>query len=306
MSNAVTLPGTFGPAPSRFRGKVENDLSANVQSSYAIVGYRGKTWSIRYRGEEKKLMRDDGDGARSSIEVVVLKANPNKSKLFYKGGYVEGSKDSPDCSSTNGLTPDAGVKAPQSATCATCPQNAWGSAKSKVTGKPTRACSDNRRLAVVPIGDLRNEMYGGPMLLRVPPASLATLAQFSDGMQAQGYPYYSYVLRIAFDPDDAYPRFLFSAVRPLTDDEAAIVDELRELPQVTRITAEASPQEMEAATAPEPAASPFEEPPKPAPEQEAPAPVQTAPEPEPEPAQSMPSPGDVASIDAELDRLLPR
>ena len=277
MTNAITIPAGFGPVSSVFAGRpVENDLSAGVQTGFAIVGYRGKVWSLRYRGDERQLMRDDGDGPRNSIEVVILKAASVVSKVWYKDGFTEGSNAAPDCFSTNGLTPDAQSRNKQCNTCAACPMNAWGS---RVTpaGKAGKACSDSKRAAVVPLGDIRNEVYGGPMLLRVPAASLNELAQFGNKLASLGYPYYGVGVRISFDAAEAYPKFQFGAIRPLSDEEARAVIEMQNSGAVSRILAEGSehaapeqaPVSREAALQ-----AVFEQPPAPAP---APAPVAAAP-----------------------------
>jgi hypothetical protein len=51
------VPQNFGPISARFQGvAVENDLGAGVQAGFGIIGYRGKVWSTRYRGEERQLM----------------------------------------------------------------------------------------------------------------------------------------------------------------------------------------------------------------------------------------------------------
>jgi hypothetical protein len=279
------VPQNFGSISAKFAAvPVENDLSAGVQAGFGIIGYKGKVWSTRYRGTNTPLMRPDGDGPRNSIEVVILKASGHVSKIFYEGGYEEGSASPPDCYSTNGVTPDAGSQKKQAATCALCPKNQWGS---RITpqGKQGKACSDSKRLAVTPLGDIANEGMGGPMLLRVPAASLRDLAAYGEKMQALGYPYYAIGTRISFDPQEAYPKFAFSAIRPLSDPEADIVVPLRDQRQVATILAEGS--EMQAAPAPvQQLASAFEQPPAPAPApapQPAPAPVQVAPAPQPAP-----------------------
>jgi hypothetical protein len=94
-----------------------------------------------------------------SLDVVLLKANPQLSKLYYSKAYAEGDDGAPDCSSANGITPDSGVPNPQSASCAGCPQNVWGS---KITpqGTKTKACADMRRLAVVPERDIACQTWG--------------------------------------------------------------------------------------------------------------------------------------------------
>lgn len=234
------VPMNFGPLATSFQGvAVENDLGAGVQAGFGLIGYRGKVWSIRYRGDERQLMRDDGDGPRGSIEVVILKASSAVSKIWYENGYTEGSHASPDCFSTNGLAPDMSSPKKQSVACANCPMNAWGS---RVTpaGKAGKACSDSKRLAVAPLGDITNEVYGGPLLLRVPAASLQDLAQFGAMLGKMGYPYYSVGVRISFDPAESYPKFVFNAIRPLTNEEAAMVIELQSSTQVDRILAEGS------------------------------------------------------------------
>jgi len=235
-------------------GPVTDDLSAGVQASFGVVGYKGKVWSIKYRGEEVQLLRPDGDGARNSIEVVIVGSAKNLSKIFYASGYTEGANAAPDCFSTDGIVPSPSATARQSPTCASCPQNVWGSKISEVSGKPTKRCADSKRLALVPLQDISNEIYGGPLLLRVPAASLQELAQFGQKMQQLGYPHYSIGTRISFDTEVSYPKFTFQAIRPLTDDEAVQVVQLKNSSAVSRILAEAS----ELTTAPQVNASELE------------------------------------------------
>lgn len=305
------VPQNFGAVSAKFAAvPVENDLSAGVQAGFGIIGYKGKVWSTRYRGSDTPLMRHDGDGPRNSIEVVILKSSQHVSKIYYKDGYVEGSSASPDCYSTNGVTPDMGSKLKQSTNCASCPMNQWG-ARITPQGKQGKACSDSKRLAVVPLDNLHNEIQGGPMLLRVPAASLRDLAAYGEKMQALGYPYYSVGTRISFDAAEAYPKFVFGAIRPLSDAEADVVLALRNERQVGVILAEGSENTQQPAAIAAPPASVFEQPPAPAPKpQAAPAPA-PAPAPKPAPVVAAPAAAPVvssdfeASLDAQLDALLP-
>lgn len=238
MANNVMIPDKFGAVSTKFANvKIENDLAQGVQAGFGLIGYKGKVWSIRYRGDEQQLLRDDGDGPRNSIEVVILKGAGYISKIWYEKGYVEGSTAAPDCFSPNGVVPDPQSVKRQSNACANCPQNVWGS-KITEAGKKGKACSDSKRLAVVPVGDIANETFGGPMLLRVPAASLQDLATYGNKMQNLGYPYFAIATRIAFDANEAYPKFLFSAIRPLTDDEADQVLALQTTQEVARVLAE--------------------------------------------------------------------
>jgi len=270
MSN-ITIPSKFGAVSTVFaNADINNDLAAGVVSGFGIISYRGKVWRTKYRGEERDLMREDGDGPRASIEVVILKAAGNLSKIFYESGYVEGSSAQPDCWSSNGVTPDANAPKKQHSACATCKQNAFG-ARITASGKAGKACSDSKRLAIVPLEDLDNEIYGGPMLLRVPAASLGDLATFGTKMQALGYPYNSIGVRISFDTKEAYPKFVFSAIRPLTDEEAKKVVAYQTDPRVSRLLNESSDYSNTPAEPVAPALDAvFEQPPAP---KAAPAPV---------------------------------
>jgi hypothetical protein len=260
---SALIPQNFGAVSKVFANQpIQDELSAGVQTGYGIISYRGKVWRTKYRGEERDLMRADGDGPRASIEVVILKSSINKSKIYYKDGYKEGSSESPDCFSTNGVTPDLSAKVKQANSCAACPMNAWG-AKVTAAGKPTKACSDSKRMAIVPVEDIENETLGGPMLLRVPAASLQDGAGFSQKMAGLGYPLQSIAVRIGFDVKEAYPKFVFGAIRTLTDDEAQRVLKLRDDPRTLRVLSEeielqsdAQPAQIESAFEQPPAAAP--------------------------------------------------
>lgn len=275
----IMIPRNMGQVPAVFANRaLPTDLAAGIVGGFGVVSIRGKAWRIKYRGEEQTLMRPDGDGAVSFIDAVIIRAAPHLSKIFYKRGYIEGAQDRPDCWSADSIMPDPSVVDKQSPTCGTCPQNTWGS---RVTpaGKPSRACADSKRIAVVPLHDIPNEAYGGPMLLRIPPASLADVANYAQKMNALGYPYYAVGTRIQFDVESEYPRLIFSALRALTDAEAALIAELQDDPRIGRILAETgefvpdhvapAAEAKPVAAAPNQAPAPIKpEPPKPTPKPE--------------------------------------
>src|SRR4051794_29614689 len=107
-SQEIVIPKNFGQVSKVFGGvKADNELSAGIQASFAVVKYRGKVWSVNYRGEESPVMRADGDGQANSIEVVIVKASPVLQKTYYLEGWQPGSTASPDCFSNDGLKPEA-------------------------------------------------------------------------------------------------------------------------------------------------------------------------------------------------------
>jgi hypothetical protein len=260
-SQEIVIPKNFGHVSKVF-GNVQatNELAAGIQASFAVVKYRGKVWSVNYRGEENTVMRADGDGQANSIEVVIVKASPVLQKTYYLEGWQPGSTASPDCFSNDGLKPEASSPHLQNDYCKTCKHNQFG------TGPNGRgkACADSKRLVVVPVDDMRNEAYGGPMLLRVPAASLQNMAAFGDKLKQLNYPVYGVATRVSFDPKVTHPQFVFGAIRALGDDEAEVVQELRNDERVDRILslAHEDAQQSPEALKPEDV---FEQPPEPKP-----------------------------------------
>lgn len=103
-----------------------------------------------------------------SLDVIIVDVNdaPGPSKIYFAGEFNPESRDPPACFSDNGIGPSSQSSQPQSPTCAICPHNAWGSDTSRLTGRPTKACNDVKKVAVMVAG------YDMPFLLRIPPASL--------------------------------------------------------------------------------------------------------------------------------------
>lgn len=236
MSNVI--PANFGRVSNKFAGvAIANEAAAGIESGYAVMKYKGKVWTVDYRGEAKPIMRPDGDGPANSIEVVIVMASGVKSKIYYPN-YVDGASERPVCWSANGVTPDGRADKPQSTSCATCQWNKSGSKVDETGQARGKACRDNKRVAIVPFADLKNELYGGPMLLRIPAASLNDFAMFTRKMEAMGVPYCAAAVKISFDPAQAYPKFVFQGIRPLNDEEADIILALRDDPQTKRIVSE--------------------------------------------------------------------
>jgi hypothetical protein len=260
----ITIPKNFGQMSKVFAGApVENELSQGIQSSFAVVKYRGKVWAVHYRGNESPVLRSDGDGQTNSIEVVLVKASPVIGKTFYKHGWQMGSNTGPDCFSNDGVAPDANVPDRQNPICKTCKNNDFGSGPNG-RGK---ACADSKRVVVVPVDDMPNEAYGGPMLLRVPPASLQNMAAYGDKLKQVGYHPFAVSTRISFDVKVTHPQFVFQAVRALNDEEAKFVMDLRNDEQVDRILAVPHEDHVEAKQEEVKLEDVFEQPPTPQPKQ---------------------------------------
>jgi hypothetical protein len=157
--------------------------------------------------------------------VIVVKAAPKVSRIFYAGSYdKDAAAAAPDCTSGDGEKPDAGVKNKQASSCATCPQNIAGSGNGQ-----SRACRYQQRLAVV----LANNPEGDVLQVTLPATSIfgkedgdkRPLQAYARAMAAQTPPVNldSIVTRMKFDTKAESPKLIFAPVRWLTDDEYEIV-----------------------------------------------------------------------------------
>jgi hypothetical protein len=216
-------------------------LADGIGSSYGIVGYKGKVWSLRLRGETYMFVRPDDGSPAAFLDVIILRQLPNKSKSYYpKDTYQDGAIGiRPVCAALDGITPDADIAEPQSNACAICPRNVF---KINPEGRKTRECSDYKRLAVLILPSMTKALLGAPLMepvfLRVPAASLNDLALMGEGMSAQGFHYSSYITRIGFNPEKPHPQMTFRALQALTNKEGPVVLPLREDPTALRITGE--------------------------------------------------------------------
>jgi len=216
-------------------------LADGIGSSYGIVGYKGKVWTLRLRGDTHIFTRPDDGTPAAFLDVIVLRQLANKSKSYYPTGtYQDGQIGTrPTCAALDGVAPDADILTPQSNACATCPRNVF---KVSPDGRKTRECSDYKRLAVLVLPSMTKALFGAPLMepvfLRVPAASLNDLALLGEGMAAQGFHFSTYITRIGFNPEKPHPQMTFRALQPLGEREAAMVLPLREDPTAIRITGE--------------------------------------------------------------------
>lgn len=234
-------------------GDSNDDLSGGVNLGYPVISYRGKTWAINEGDVRTPVTRtiDDEEVPSPYIEVVIVKANPNLSKVYYEDGYEEGSNAKPTCYSHDGKAPAADAANPQAEACLACPHNAWGS---RITdnGSKGKACADSRRLCVVPSGQLDR-----PMLLRVPAGSLKDLVAYGDMLKRRKTPYQAVVTRISFDVDAAHPKFVFKAKAWLGPESQKQIAELMRQDIVQQVVGTSTPADRlpPVATAPKTQAS---------------------------------------------------
>lgn len=275
MSNAITLANVQVPAhlaqrvgvPSILSQSLSGGIGGGVEST-ARISIKGSRFRIAEGGTETVL-------DSTTLDVVVVGANPRLSKTWYAKAWTpESEPSSPDCFSLDGVGPDAQATEPQNDLCASCPQNAWGS---KITpqGKQIKACSDQKRLAVVSADDPTGPIY----LLQVTPAALQGLGKYQKELSLRGIPAEIVRTRVSFDTDASFPKLKFDFGGFLDADTQQEVDKLFGSEEVRQITGELR---TSAAPAVPKIAAPQQVAPRP-------APVAAQPEPAPTPVAEEPA-----------------
>ena len=241
------------------------DLQTGSQQKLGVLSIRASKFRIKYDGREQLI--SSGGQPVTKLEIVMLRAGKGRNKTYYATKYVEGANDTPDCYSMTGDKPDAQAPNPQAESCQGCPMNEFGSRMTDA-GKKAKACSDNKRIAFVPKGDLANARFGGPMLLRLPTMSLASLDNLWLELRDQrgGVPYNSVVVALTFDADASFPLLRMNVVRELTGEEKAEIIQHYTSGAVDRVLqdgidmqAESGLSVVRSTPAPEPISAPAEE-----------------------------------------------
>ena len=161
MSNIAIFNGAAVPAFAR-----NNELSDTAKALMG-GGTVNTTKRISIKGGVFRLMAGGKEVAsieERHLDVVVVKAAPKVSRIFYAGSYdKDAAASAPDCWSNDGERPDAKAANKQAATCMSCPQNVAGSGQGN-----SRACRYQQRLAVV----LANDPEGSVLQLTLPATSV--------------------------------------------------------------------------------------------------------------------------------------
>lgn len=158
-----------------------------VDSSWDEVGGGGFP-RLKMKGLTLEASVNGGVVASSEpaqpISVVLLK--PSKlGRTFYKGQYVEGSKDLPTCYSLDNVTPAADAQEPQCSTCALCPMNVKGSGQVA----DSKACRYRQTLGVWIPGEQTDDLI---FQVNLPATSI-----FPDEENKQGFmPLQRYVRKL--------------------------------------------------------------------------------------------------------------
>ena len=221
MSNITLFSSAKVPAFAR-----NNELSdtakaltgGGVSNSVKRISIKGGVFRLVAGGKEIAAIDE------RHLNVIVVKAAPKVSRIFYSASYDADNITGPDCWSNDGERPDASAENKQAETCMSCPKNIAGSGQGN-----SRACRYQQRLAVV----LENNPSGDVMQLTLPATSVFGKEE-GDKRPLQAYARYlavqnppvnpeQIVTEMRFDTKAESPKLHFKPVRWLTDEEYEII-----------------------------------------------------------------------------------
>ena len=213
MNDLVAPGGDQLPAHlQQYTGDTATGLITSVCSLPAL-SIRGKQFRIR-KGDEEQVYP-----IGQPINVVILAVDPEigVARSFYESAYTGNTDDQPDCSSSDGITPDGHSTKPQARSCNECPWNKFGTA-TDAAGNPSKGkrCSDHKNLVVV---EASNVEHGDLLMLRVPATSLKSLSMYGRKLNEFKVPPQVVITQLVFT-DAEHPQLEFLNTRWCTQQEA--------------------------------------------------------------------------------------
>jgi len=261
MSKEVSVLDKKLPAHLQQLSKSDavDDWASGTASGFPVLSTKSKVWSIKRGDSTEVITRENSDGEQEearSISVVILRSNKGVARTYYKTKYVEGSDEAPSCYSNDGVRPSMEAEDRQAKSCAACPHSKWGSVITE-SGKKGKACSEVKRLAVAPAGQLND-----PMLLRIPPTSLKSWDQYVMSLAKRGLNPTHMITKVGFDSSVSHQLLTWKPMNFVNEEMVTEINETAEMAVIEQIigveneTADQAAASDDAAAAEPPAKTP--------------------------------------------------
>ena len=228
MSNVALFNAAEVPAFAR-KGLSETAkaLAGGAGGGGKRISIKGGVFRLLSNGKEVASIED------RHLDVVIVKAAPKVSRVFYAKTYDSDAVTGPDCWSPDGEAPSPDSANKQASRCSECPQNIAGSGQGN-----SRSCRYQHRLAVV----LADSVEGDVLQLALPATSIfgdaqgdnRPLQEYARWLAAQDISPETVVTRMKFDTKSESPKLFFKAMRWLSDDEYATVEIKGESPEAKK------------------------------------------------------------------------
>lgn len=155
---------------------------------------------ISIRGNAFTLVDAAGNKQQAQttyLDVCIADISDVMCKMYYgdENGpkkWTPDSDDPPACWSANGVAPSVDAMNPQAVRCDSCEWNKRGSAQS-MEGKPTKACRDEKRFAVLIPG------ISFPLQLTLTPGSFTNFRGYTEKFKSQSIDMCHVFTRLAFE-----------------------------------------------------------------------------------------------------------
>tara|TARA_R100000995_G_scaffold40181_2_gene18637 strand:+ start:5674 stop:6378 length:705 start_codon:yes stop_codon:yes gene_type:complete len=167
-------------------------------------------------------LRGSSSKGVTELDVVLINAAKNYSRVYYTSTYDSNNPRSPDCWSSNNVKPDMLSREVQSDTCSTCEKNIAGSGVGA-----TRACRFYQYVALL----LANDLGGAVIQLAVPGSSIFgktdggsySMKSYAKYLVQENIDPEMLVTKMSFDSTSMAAKILFKPARWLTAEEQALV-----------------------------------------------------------------------------------
>jgi hypothetical protein len=187
--------------PDEFVNYDEEFQMAEAKASVPVPAVKESTAVVSWQEELAKMAVATAEAEKPSGNWVSFKGgrltiggNPMKDdkvqcvvvnsvfeNMWYKSKYDPDNPQSPSCyaiaEQEDDLKPHKDAEAPQAATCAECPKNAWGSDPSGGRGK---ACKNVRRLAMIASTDLQAVPKAEVAVAKLPVTSVGNWSSYAN------------------------------------------------------------------------------------------------------------------------------
>jgi hypothetical protein len=244
----MTLPALPEAAPSYLAALIAANPSLALINQDAlsgsskpmppsIVANKGK-FTKKADGVEETICFPDNDQNRAAgivgmpvpqLQAVILKGKPGKEKAYYVSKYTPGQEaQAPDCSSDDGIKPNADCSLKQCDNCASCPQNVFGSG-SNADGTPSggKACADKKVVAMYAAGSAYR--------FAIPPASLRNWDSYCAQLTTKGLPLPAVITIIGFEQGDTDYKLTYTFGGMLAEAQLGAIVKMIDTPEVKDI-----------------------------------------------------------------------
>jgi len=184
--------------------------------SFPRLTFKGSRFRVK-KGADEQVLED------FALDVIILKANPTVSRVYYEGAYSEDSTGQrPACASADGEVPLPTVSQPQSNACATCPMNEKGSQISDDGGK-RKACSYFHRIVLrltkyPDLGELACEIKAMSLFGEsYPDINKLNFRMYAERLNSHQIMAHAVITQMTFDVDSSVPKVLFQPIGYVTE-----------------------------------------------------------------------------------------